>query len=185
MYPYYNQVERAHNELIREGKIKDTNIQSEVENQKGLLTRRSAYYSHLVDSNIGILEKTVGNNSMGYSVDLIIHKDGRYWDIVTDNGSRPILIVGGIENSDLGLVSRWRQPTKELADIVDNFPEPIPDPIPTPLPDLDQQLKRLEQEIHHLKQLVQMVISAVSNLRFPDYYLDLFGSKLPIKKNGG
>ena len=118
-YPHYDLVQRSYGELIQEGKIRKRDNQEAVENDKGLMTRRSGYYSNLQDPYIGILEKTSGNNSEGYSVDILIHKDGRFWDIATDDGSMAKPVNGSERGPDPELAARWRQPTKELAQIED------------------------------------------------------------------
>jgi hypothetical protein len=157
-YPYFDLVQRAHSELIAEGKIRRRTDPEQVEQDKGLLTRRAGYYSNVErDPTIGILEKTTGNNSAGYSVDILIAKDGRFWDIATDaNGMA--MPVDGEERFDPALAARWAQPTKELAQIEEGMPGPGPGPDP-PDPDnndsqiiemLDQVIAMLEraQEVH-------------------------------------
>jgi len=111
---HYELVVRAYDELKHEGKIKKRDDQKEVEEDKGLITRRAGYYINLVDPTIGILEKKTGNNSKGYSVDLLIKTDGTFWDVVTDEGgnAKPINGDGKI---GLDLIDKWREPTKELA----------------------------------------------------------------------
>jgi len=140
-YPYYDLVLKANQELVDEDEITPLppGHQEEVEDQKGLLTRRAGYYSNLRDANIGILEKTSGNNSMGYSVDILIHKDGTFYDVATDDGRQALPVNGGPGN-DPGLISRWRQPTKELAGL--DGTDPIPEPEPPPS-DIDEKLDQI------------------------------------------
>jgi hypothetical protein len=114
-YPYYDEVQRAYNDLKLEGKIKPRATTEEVEHDKGLITQRAGYYSNLRDATIGVLEKTTGNNYMGYSVDILIRTDGVFWDVVTDNGSEAVPVNGGPSGPDPELIPRWRKPTKELA----------------------------------------------------------------------
>jgi hypothetical protein len=118
-FPYYAQVERAHSELVAEGLIRHRATQEEVEQDKGLLTRRAGYYVFAEDNPlIGLLEKTSGNNSLGYSVDLLLRlSDGTFWDIATDSGGQAIPLNGGPGGPDPELVPRWRQPTAELAQV--------------------------------------------------------------------
>jgi len=140
-YPHYDLVQQAYQELINEGFIKElpAGHQEEVEEQKGILTRRAAYYSFIRDSQYGILEKTEGNNSQGYSVDIIISTTGLIYDVASDNGHIAIPINGGpVSKPDL--IPRWRQPTRELAGI---GAEPPPDPDPNPVPPDDDDIKEL------------------------------------------
>ena len=118
-FPYYAQVERAHSELVAEGLIKPRHDQEQVEQDKGLLTRRAGYYCYTEDSPlIGLLEKTEGNNSLGYSVDLLLRlSDGTFWDVATDRDGQAIPLNGGPGGPDPELVPRWRKPTAELAKI--------------------------------------------------------------------
>jgi hypothetical protein len=151
-YPHYDLVQRAHSELIAEGKIRRRTEQEDVEEDKGLLTRRAGYYSNTErDASIGILEKTSGNNSAGYSVDILIAKDGRFWDIATDAAglAQP---VDGEERYDPALAAKWAQPTRELAGITappQPGPGPIPGPIPTP--GRDEILESLDEIIAMLQ----------------------------------
>lgn len=136
-FPYYEEVQRSYQELQSEGFIKElpAGHQPEVEEQKGILTRRSGYYANIQDPNIGILAKTSGNNSQGYSVDLLIHKvTGQFWDVATDNG-RIAIPINGDEHIGTDLIPNWRQPTRELAGIGQDVPEPEPEPEPEPPPD--------------------------------------------------
>jgi hypothetical protein len=121
-FQHFDLVERAAEELRREGKIQPRDHNEEVEQDKGRITRRAAYYAYQRDTNVGILEKTTGNNARGYSVDIIIAKNGEFWDIVTDDGreARPI---NADAKSDPGLSNRWRQPTRDLAELGPEEPE--------------------------------------------------------------
>lgn len=117
-YPYYDQVERAYSELTSSGQVKNRGSnQEQVEQDKGLITRRAGYYSNQEDQTIGILKKTSGNNSQGYSVDLLIRLDGTFWDVASDDGSGMATIVnGGPSGPDAQLAKDgWTKPTKELA----------------------------------------------------------------------
>jgi hypothetical protein len=118
-FPYYDLVERAYHELVQEGKIAQRWTQEEVEQDKGLLTRRAGYYVFtLEDPTIGLLEKTSGNNSLGYSVDLLLRRvDGTFWDIATDKDGAAVPLNGGPGGPDPELIPRWRKPTTELAQI--------------------------------------------------------------------
>lgn len=113
---YYDQVTRAYDELKSEGLIKQRTTQEEVEQDKGLLTRRAGYYTNQLDAKIGILKKTGGNNSLGYSVDLLIHKNGTFWDVATDNAGMAEPVNGGPLGPDPALAKDgWTQPTADLA----------------------------------------------------------------------
>lgn len=151
-FPYYEQVQRAYNELLAEGKIKELppGHTEEVEAQKGLLTMRAGYYSNQIDSSIGILEKTFGNNYKGYSVDILIRRNGDFWDVATDNG-RIALPVNGGTNHDNDLIPRWRQPTKELAEVNGNG-EP-----PPPNGDDDEVLAKLEEIQNQLNTVMEVL----------------------------
>jgi len=149
-YPHFDLVQRAHSELIAEGLIRRRTDQAQVEEDKGLLTRRAGYYSNTErDATIGILEKPTGNNSAGYSVDILIAKDGRFWDIATDQGGLA-MPSDGEERYDPALAGRWAQPTAELAQI-DETPAPGPGPDPTPDPDVDEVVALLNDIIAMLE----------------------------------
>ena len=118
-FPYYDLVERAHAELVAEGKIQPRTDPDAVEQDKGLLTRRAGYYVFaLEDPTIGLLEKTTGNNSLGYSVDLLLRRlDGTFWDVATDKDGCAVPLNGGPSGPDPELIPRWRTPSAELAQI--------------------------------------------------------------------
>jgi hypothetical protein len=121
-FPYYDEVVRAHAELVAEGLIKPRTVPEDVEQDKGLLTRRAGYYvCTLHTPTIGLLEKTTGNNALGYSVDLLLRRtDGMFWDVATDATDddglhNAVPVNGGPSGPDPELIPRWRQPTAELA----------------------------------------------------------------------
>jgi hypothetical protein len=117
-FPHYDQVLRAYDELLASGQIQRRTDQEQVEQDKGLLTRRAGYYSNQLTPAIGILAKTSGNNSLGYSVDLLIHKAGTFWDVATDVEGLASPVNGGPLGPDPELSANgWRQPTAELAGI--------------------------------------------------------------------
>jgi hypothetical protein len=117
-FPHYDLVERAHSELLAEGKIKARTDQEAVEQDKGLLTRRAGYYVNTErDASIGLLEKTEGNNSLGYSVDLLLRVNGTFWDVATDKNGLAQPLNGGPSGPDPTLAPRWRQPTAILAEL--------------------------------------------------------------------
>lgn len=140
MFPHFNLVERAWLELKEEGKIARRTEERQVEDDKGLITRRAAYYVHEVDPNFGILEKTQGNNSRGFSVDIIIHRDGRFWDVATDRDGEAVTINPG-EKFDTDLLPRWRKPTRELADLPPLEQPGETQPKPEPSPVIDDEFK--------------------------------------------
>jgi len=124
-YPYYDQVTRAHHELILEGLIAPRDNQDAVEQDKGLVVRRAAYYANQLDPTHGLLAKTSGNNSLGYSVDWILRStDGEGWDVVTDDGTQALPLNGGPVGADPIRIPDWRQPTAELAQISATTPPP-------------------------------------------------------------
>lgn len=126
-FPYYDQVQRAHQELLASGQITTRSNQELVEKDKGLQTRRAGYYSNQKDAQIGILEKTSGNNALGYSVDILIHHDGRFWDVATDSYGLAQPVDGEERGPDPELARKWRQPTEALAGLTD-APGPTPPP---------------------------------------------------------
>lgn len=107
-------VQKAYSELLASGDIKPVTDERKIEEQKAFLTRRAAYYLNQADSSFGLLSKTSGNNVMGLSVDIVIKRDGTFYDIATDDGSQAKPVDAGAQN-DPSLVSRWVQPTRELA----------------------------------------------------------------------
>lgn len=128
-YPHFDLVQRSHSELTAEGKIRRRSDPAEVENDKGLCTRRAAYYANTErDPNHGILTKDYGNNSMGYSVDIIIDRSGIFWDVMTDSGGMAQPVDGGERGPEGDLAQRWAQPTAELAQIDSTTPGPGPGP---------------------------------------------------------
>jgi hypothetical protein len=134
-YPHFDLVQRAHSELLAEGQIGPRSDQAAVENDKGLICRRAAYYVHTErDATHGLMEKTEGNNSMGYSVDWILRQtDGVGWDVTTDDGVNALPVNGSEHPPDPSYIPRWRQPTAELAQL---SPAPVdPDP-----PETDDEL---------------------------------------------
>jgi hypothetical protein len=115
-FPHYDLVERAHSELLAEGKITARTVQEDVEQDKGLLTRRAGYYVNSErDASIGLLEKTEGNNSLGYSVDLLLRVNGTFWDVATDQAGLAQQLNGGPSGPDPTLAPRWRQPAATAA----------------------------------------------------------------------
>ena len=118
-FPYYDLVEKAHQDLKNEGLIKQRTNQEQVEQDKGLLTRRAGYYVYTQqDKTIGLLQKTEGNNSEGFSVDLLIQKNtGYFWDIATDNAGMAMPLNGGPSGPDTELAMKWAQPTAALAKV--------------------------------------------------------------------
>jgi len=141
-YPYYDDVVRAHSELTAEGLIAPRSNQDAVEQDKGLVVRRAAYYANQRDPTHGLLAKTSGNNSLGYSVDWILRStDGEGWDVVTDDGTQALPLNGGPVGADPVRIPDWRQPTAELAQISD---DPDPEPPPVEQADLEEIYAILE-----------------------------------------
>ena len=134
-YPHFDLVQRAHSELLAEGLIQPRTDQAAVENDKGLICRRAAYYVNTErDPSHGLMEKTEGNNSMGYSVDWILRQtDGVGWDVTSDDGVNAFPVNGSEHPPEASYIPRWRQPTADLAQL---SPAPVdPDP-----PETDDEL---------------------------------------------
>lgn len=136
----FDLVEKAYNELVAEGKIFPTATQ--FEEQKALLTRRAAYYLNQVDSNLGLLAKTSGNNIQGFSVDIILNKNGDYWDVATDTSlggpERLAKPVDGATQHDESLIPRWVKPLPMWCDfpVVEDPTVPPSTPPDTPPDDI-------------------------------------------------
>jgi hypothetical protein len=146
-YPYFADVQRAYDDLRAEGLIQPRATQDEVEQDKGLLCRRAAWYTHSGQNRaIGLLEKTSGNNSLGYSVDWnvdLLLAVG--YDVATDqeaaDGMREAVPVnGGPSEPSQDNRERWRPPTAELAQMPD---EPTPEPEPEPPADTEAILQAI------------------------------------------
>jgi len=167
-YPHYDLVQRAHQELIAEGLIGPRTNQDAVEQDKGLLTRRAAYYAFTMrDPTHGLLAKTSGNNSLGYSVDWILsNRDGTGWDIATDDGVNALPLNGGPEAPDAARIPDWRPPTAELA----GLREPEPEPEPTPDDDVAERLAELEAAVDHQSQILAEQTAAIERLRTQGYH---------------
>jgi hypothetical protein len=153
-YAYFDLVQRAFDDLKREGLIAPRTNQDAIEQDKGLLTRRAAYYIHSQhDASIGLLEKTSGNNSLGYSVDWHVRQsDGEGWDVATDDGTQALPVNGSPHGPNAENIPRWRQPTAELAQMPDGGTTP-----PTPEPDDDdlaEQVANLTAAVEALQAIV-------------------------------
>jgi hypothetical protein len=133
-YPYYDLVQKAHADLKAEGLIAPRSNQDAIEQDKGLLTARAAYYVYTQrDPAIGLLYKDSGNNYQHHSVDWHVDKrDGRGYDVATDDGVNALPVDGGPEPADPARIADWREPTKALAQISDD-----PDPEPPPVDETD------------------------------------------------
>jgi hypothetical protein len=167
-YPYFDLVQRAHSELLAEGKIAARTNQDAVEQDKGLITRRAAYYVNRDrDPSHGLLAKTSGNNSLGYSVDWIItNTDGQGWDIASDDGVNAFPSNGDAEGADPARVADWRQPTAELAQVTDGGQvDPGPPPSNT-----DERLSALEDAVNALIETVAQNTEATERARTQGYY---------------
>ena len=149
-YPHYDLVQKAHADLKAEGLIKARSTQDEVEQDKGLITRRAAWYVFdQRDATHGLLEKTSGNNSLGYSVDWILRQsDGVGWDITTDDGQNALPVNGDQHPPDPAYIPRWRQPTAELAQM-----PTTPTPPPDQGSDTDARLKAIEDALNAMLHL--------------------------------
>lgn len=132
---HFDAVQSAYNELVQSSDIyvvlSGPKQEEIINNQKAYLTRRAAYYINLRDNNYGLLKKTEGNNVMGLSVDIVLHRDGHYYDIATDadnssvSGGRVVRPVNSDGSLDTSLIPRWVQPTKEWAGLNGVEPPPV------------------------------------------------------------
>lgn len=177
----FDQVQRAYNELIKSGDIYTTSDSQQIENQKAYLTRRAAYYLNLIDSNIGLLSKTTGNNVMGLSTDIVMKRDGDYYDIATDSAGLVQPVNSGVTH-DSSLVSKWVQPTLELAGLTTN-PIPVPVPISVPPDDYKEIINKLDTLNNNLMSAMDSIASLLKlitdqqleimnkpvTITFPDY----------------
>lgn len=175
-YPNFDLVQKAFQELQNEGIIKPvpaTDVHA-IESQKGILTMRSGYYSNQRDSNIGILEKTFGNNYKGFSVDILIHHSGDFWDIATDvetsPGMRMASPVNGGPSHDNDLIPRWRQPTKELAGIENGNGNGEPPPN-------DDVIELLNHIVHQNELIMQQNAALENHLQQQDITLQMILNK--------
>ncbi len=123
---HYDQVQRSYDELVASGDIHNVpgpagaEQDAAIDEQKAYMTRRAAYYLNLIDSDYGLLSKTTGTQVQGLSTDITIKKsNGEWYDIATDveigGGVRAVRPVNAGINIDASLISRWVQPTKEMA----------------------------------------------------------------------
>lgn len=139
----YDLVKKSYDELVASGDIHDVPFSPSQDNiissQKAYLTRRAAYYLWLSNPNNGLLSKTTGTNVMGLSIDIVLMKNGDFYDIATDvevgNGFRAVRTVNAGIQTGVDLIPRWVLPTKELAGLSD-----VP-PIPPEPPDDDINAK--------------------------------------------
>ena len=165
-YPHYDIVQRAHSELLAEGLIGPRTDQAAVENDKGLICRRAAYYVNTErDATHGLMEKTDGNNSLGYSVDWILRQtDGVGWDITSDDGVNAFPVNGSEHPPDPSYIPRWRQPTADLAQI-STTPPPEPVPVPPPV-DYSARLDALEANvIAHDDMNTQRILDTIDSIK--------------------
>lgn len=144
-YPYFDLVQKAHADLKAEGLIAPRSNQDAIEQDKGLLTRRAVWYvNQQRDATHGLLEKTSGNNSQGFSVDWALRStDGEGWDVATDDGTQALPSNGGPYGPDPARIPSWRPPTAELAQMPDGGTEPGPEPVPPPADRTDEVLQAI------------------------------------------
>ncbi len=152
----FNLVLKAYDELFASG---DIIVGKNVDEQKAILTRRAAYYINQVNPNIGLLQKTSGNNIQGLSVDIILDKSsGNFWDIATDVNGLAKPIEGQLKN-DKSLISRWIQPTLELAGLTSSSP------IPSSEDKLNQSKDKLNQIEQTLENITNMLTIMSQNIK--------------------
>jgi hypothetical protein len=152
--PNYDDVQRAHADLLAEGKIAPRDNNAAVERDKGLLTQRAAWYIAQKNPLIGLMEKDsepggnhyVAADGMKYSVDWHLRiPDGVGRDIATDDsGGEPASpthlvlaqpVNGGEHPPNASYIPRWRPATAQNAQVATT-----PPPEPEPEPDLQEIL---------------------------------------------
>lgn len=149
---HYDQVQRAYDELVADGSIKNVNPgpgqDQAISEQKAYMTRRAAYYLWLLDNNYGLLEKLTGTNVGGLSIDITLKKSGEFFDIATDvevaNGIRAVRPVNPGGSTDTSLIPRWILPTKEMAGLNGGGPPPPVDD------DINRKLNQILLDINQL-----------------------------------
>ena len=150
----------------------DIIVGKNVDEQKAILTRRASYYINQVNPNIGLLQKTSGNNIQGLSVDIILDKSsGNFWDIATDVNGLAKPIEGQLKN-DKSLISRWIQPTLELAGL---NPIPIPSlPSEDKLNQSKDKLNQIEQTLENITNILTIMSQNIKdvneNMKNPPIY---------------
>jgi len=163
----FNLVLKAYDELFASG---DIIIGKNVDEQKAILTRRASYYINQFNPNIGLLQKTSGNNIQGLSVDIILDKsNGNFWDIATDINGLAKPIEGQLKN-DKSLISRWIQPTLELAGLTSSSSIPVPS-LPPPTNHIIERLTQIEQKLDNLNDSIKILRDDFIHMKieFPIY----------------
>lgn len=162
---HYDLVEKALSELQNEKiiypvPITDSDGEAKIERMKAMLTRRAAYYINQVDSTLGLLRKTSGNNIDGLSVDILLRKNGEYMDCNSDitlEGRRFVVPTNGEVKQ--GSPEGWVQPTKELAGLTNGVP-----PVEQPPSNTDDIQEKLDTLIDMESRLMNAIITTSSVL---------------------
>jgi hypothetical protein len=153
------------------------------ETAKAQLTRAAAFEINQIDPNVGLLQKTSGNQVHGMSVDgLVDRSNGDFADIATAEG------VGGLvvtikahwiqRNGTAPMTSGWIQPTAALAllpgpmERTGEAPGPGPDPGPGPQPPSDNSevLAKLDQLIDMVDRLMKQQAGDTARILERDDY---------------
>ena len=155
MFDYRQHIDIAYKQLLGEGFLLFSTSNEEVE--KARLTRRAAWLIHQINNNIGLLEKTSGNQVLNLSVDIILDKsNGDFTDIASSrslgNGFVEIIPVW-VPRNDPTLIPRWVEPTAGLAGII--TPE-IPPTEPTAETELQQINRKLDLLLEAFRNLINM-----------------------------
>jgi hypothetical protein len=152
---------------------------AEEEAGKAQLTRAAAWEIYKIDSDIGLLQKTSGNNIDGLSVDVIVSKSSGDWtDIATATGvGTPTVTIEAVWITHTGTPpgARWVQPTAQLAikpgPMQRSGPTPVP-PNPTPIPPVDPGYKEIMDALNviintqlvHTDKMNQITSQAAGNM---------------------
>lgn len=179
MKNYFNYVQKAAMEL---GDL-IAPLGQELEDLKGLLTRRAAYYINLDDPNIGLLAKTTGNNSKGFSVDIVMHKvTGEIRDTSTDvpvnGGLRRVVPVWGEKSPRKDLLHDWRNPTRELAGLEGTTPTPTPTPNST---EVLSKLAKIHEDILINSRKLDSIIIILQKFSTIEYEGRILGISFTLK----
>lgn len=151
----------------------------EQECNKARLTFRAGYFIHLKDQNIGLIEKTSGNNCQGYSVDLLYDKsNGWNIDIATDEpcgGMNRCVKVLWFPRHDPAIAHRWRVPSKELAGIdgpvIPPSQPPVQEPPQPPSGGVQIDTERI------LKEMADMEARLMKRIDEPGWFTRFFGNR--------
>jgi hypothetical protein len=151
---------------------------AEEETGKAQLTRAAAWEIYKIDSDIGLLQKTSGNNVDGLSVDVIVSKSTGDWtDIATATGvGTPTVTIEAVWITHTGTPpgARWIQPTAQLAlkpgpmsrsgSVGPTPPSPTPDPTPGYKEIMDALNVIINTQLVHTDKMNQITSQAAGNM---------------------